>query len=214
MPPITTNPALFNDWRSLIQASVSPLDGGARGLQVVRLRSVHQEGQRPGRTAAVLVPITDSEQPHVLLTRRARHLRNHGGQISFPGGAADDDDQTGVETALREAEEEIGLPRDAVEPIGFLDRVDTISDFRVLPVVGIVRHAGPLVLDEREVDEVFSVPLTHLMSPEHYRQRPFEREGKTHLVYSIQWKDYTIWGITAAILADLARRGAAVRGSP
>lgn len=188
-------------------SAVSPLDDGAGGLQVVALRSAHEDQHRPNRTAAVLVGIIDRNRPEIILTRRAEHLPHHAGQVSFPGGAAEPDDPTGVATALREAEEEIGLPRSAVKPIGFLDRIDTISDFRVLPVVGLVRHSGPWTPDRREVDEVFTVPLDRALDLSCYREHTIEREGRHHLVYSMDWQEHTIWGVTAAILVDLARRG-------
>lgn len=137
---------------------------------------------------------------------RARHLAHHPGQVSFPGGAAMDSDASGVLTALREAEEEIGLSIDAVEPIGFLDRVDTVSDFRVLPVVGLARPSGPYALDPNEVDDMFTVPLSVILDEQAYQAMPIERDGCRRTVYRLDWQGRDIWGITAEILRDLARR--------
>ena len=130
-------------WRKTLKASVTPLDRGVRGLRVHPLRTPEQALERPGRTAAVLVGVVQSQSPEILLTKRSEQLKQHAGQISFPGGAVGEPGESGVVTALREAHEEIGLHPEAVQPIGFLDRVDTVSDFRVLPVVGLVSQAGP-----------------------------------------------------------------------
>ena len=197
-------------WQTLIRQSVSPLDEGARGLQVVGLRSPHEADVRPNRTAAVLVGILDRSEPEIVLTRRALHLENHAGQVSFPGGAASEGDETGVATALREAEEEIGLPPAAVRPLGFLDRVDTISDFRVLPVVALLDHDGPWQPDRSEVEEVFTLPLHRALDLQAWSERDFERDGLTRRVYLMDWHGRRIWGITAAILVNLAERCARV----
>ena len=121
-------------WRKLLLDAVSPFESGVRGLAVNGIRHPDNEHYRPARTAAVLVPFLDLEEPELVLTRRAEHLPHHPGQVAFPGGAAEADDVSAVQTALREANEEIGLPIDAALPIGFLDRLDTVSDYRVLPV--------------------------------------------------------------------------------
>jgi 8-oxo-dGTP pyrophosphatase MutT (NUDIX family) len=150
----------MNDWRSRLLAAVSPLESGVRGLQVNGYRRPDGEAYRPSRTAAVLVAFLDLPEPELILTRRAEHLLQHPGQICFPGGAAEDNDRTAVQTALREAEEEIGLPPQVARPIGFLDRMDTISDYRVLPVVALVTPPVDWVLDRSEVAEVFTVPAS------------------------------------------------------
>ena len=115
----------------------------------------------PGKTAAVLVALLDLPEPEVVLTRRAEHLPQHPGQVSFPGGAAEAGDSSAVQTALREAHEEIGLPAEVTTPIGFLDRMDTISDYRVLPVVALVKPPVRWIPDEREVAEVFTSSALH-----------------------------------------------------
>jgi ADP-ribose pyrophosphatase YjhB (NUDIX family) len=131
-------PKHMNPWRDGLLDAVSPLESGVRALRVDGYRPPNGNDYRPRKTAAVLVPFLDLPEPELVLTRRADHLPQHPGQVSFPGGAAEEDDRSAVQTALREAFEEIGLPPELARPIGFLDRMDTISDYRVLPVVALV----------------------------------------------------------------------------
>jgi 8-oxo-dGTP pyrophosphatase MutT (NUDIX family) len=194
------------NWQRLLRAAVSPLHEGVRPLAVKGIGPHGRAGLRPRRTAAVLVPILAEDEPSVLLTRRADHLAQHAGQVSFPGGRAEDADASAVQTALREAHEEIGLPRDVVTPIGFLDRFDIISDYRVLPIVGLVKTPVQWRLDEREVAEVFSVPLEVALDPERYRGTTVLRDGVRYTVYALDWKGRNIWGATAAMLLNLAQR--------
>ena len=194
------------DWRSRLQAAVSPLHSGVADLEVQGFKPPGSIPYRPRKTAAVLVPFLNLDRPEVVLTRRADHLVQHAGQISFPGGAAEPQDSSAVQTALREAYEEIGLPADQASPLGFLDRLDTISDYRVLPVVALVR--APIVWqpDWREVAEVFTVPFDHVTNIELYENRPIERAGVSHSVWYLQYENHTIWGVTAAMLLNLAMR--------
>jgi 8-oxo-dGTP pyrophosphatase MutT (NUDIX family) len=193
-------------WREQLLQAVSPLESGVRNLHVSGYRPSGIEPYRPGKTAAVLVPLLDLEVPEVVLTRRADHLPQHPGQVSFPGGAAEENDTSAVQTALREAHEEIGLPPDAVQPIGFLDRMDTISDYRVLPVVALVTRPVKWVLDEREVAEVFTVPLSVVLDAERYETRIFKQHGNEYPIFTLRWQGYKIWGITAAVLMNLISR--------
>lgn len=193
--------------------ALSPLDSRARQLGVHGWRPPGREAERPRRTAAVLVGIFDAPEPEVILTVRSRALAQHAGQVAFPGGSADDDDHSGVRTALREAEEEIGLTPDRVRPLGFLDRIDTISDFRVLPVVGLVHRDVLLVPDRREVDEVFTVPLAHVLDPTSYRPTRIHSGGMTRTVYHLDWSSHHVWGVTAGILRNLALRAADTPGA-
>ena len=193
-------------WRDRLIRAVSPLQSGVRGLAVNGYRPPDAAAYRPSRTAAVLVPFVDLPEPLLVLTRRADHLPNHPGQVSFPGGAAEQDDASAVQTALREAEEEIGLSPDAAQPIGFLDRMDTVSDYRVLPVVALVRPPVQWRPDAREVSEVFTVPASVALDRSRYESRPYERDGQVHTVYVMQWQDKTIWGITAGMLLNLINR--------
>lgn len=196
----------MQNWRERITRAVSPLDSGVRGLQVTGYRPPDRAEYRPSKTAAVLVPILDLPEPEVVLTRRADHLPQHPGQVSFPGGAAEDDDRTAVQTALREAREEIGLPPDSARPIGFLDRMDTISDYRVLPVVALVTPPVTWVPDEREVAEVFTVPASVVLDRGRYRGHSVTRHGIQYTIWSLPYGGYDIWGATAAMLMNLIAR--------
>jgi len=198
--------AQMNDWKGRLIAAVSPLAEGVRPLQVGGYKPTGDSQYRPGRTAAVLVPIIDQQEPELVLTLRARDLSHHPGQVSFPGGAVERADGSAVETALRETREEIGIPEAAVRPIGFLDRYDTISDYRVLPVVGLLEPGLIWVPDRAEVDEVFTVPFSYLTDPSRYRQTEREYQGVTHPIWSLSWQGHVIWGVTAAIIRNLFDR--------
>jgi 8-oxo-dGTP pyrophosphatase MutT (NUDIX family) len=193
------------DWLSDLTRAVSPIQEGVRPLQVGGVKPAGGN-DRPNRTAAVLVPILDLEQPEVVLTRRSESLAHHPGQISFPGGAAEGGSETAISTSLLEAREEIGLHPDHVRPLGFLDRLDTISDFRVLPVVGVVSPVPRWKPDHREVAEVFTVPLDVVLDPERYTERVVERDGVSHTIHSLTWQKRVIWGVTAAMLVNLQIR--------
>jgi 8-oxo-dGTP pyrophosphatase MutT (NUDIX family) len=193
-------------WRELLAAAVSPFESGVRSLQVDGYRPPGANFYRPGKTAAVLVPLLDLDEPEVVFTRRADHLTQHAGQVSFPGGAAESHDDSAVETALREAHEEIGLPPDRTTPIGFLDRLDTISDYRVLPVVALVEWPVVWKLDYSEVAEVFTVPLSFVLDRDHYTRKQVTRDGQVHVTWQLQWEKHIIWGATSAMLLNLAGR--------
>jgi 8-oxo-dGTP pyrophosphatase MutT (NUDIX family) len=148
----------------------------------------------------------DLPEPEVVFTRRAEHLPQHPGQVSFPGGAAEENDTSAVQTALREAHEEIGLPRHATQAVGFLDRMDTISDYRVLPVVALVTPPVEWKLDEREVAEVFTVPLSIILDTQRYETRKAEWRGHEYTLYTLYWQGRKIWGVTAAMLMNFITR--------
>ena len=187
--------------------AVSPFEQGVADLKVSVLRSVDGRVIRPKRTAAVLVPVVDGPGPaEVLLTVRSKRLQQHPGQVSFPGGAVDAGDRSAVSTALREAEEEIGLDFSQVSPLGFLDRLDTISDFRVLPVVGWVKSDFISRPDPQEVDSVFQIPLSLATDYHSYSHEMVERDGHSYEISSLLWQGHRIWGVTAAILLNLGRR--------
>lgn len=196
----------MNHWPQLLREAVSPLESGVRNLHITGFRPAHQQTYRPGRTAAVLVPFLDLPEPELVLTVRADHLPNHPGQVSFPGGAVDERDGSAVHTALREAQEEIGLPPEAASPIGFLDRMDTISDFRVLPVVALVKPPVTWVPDKSEVAEVFTVPVSVVLDPDRYESFTAERDGQQFTLYSMHWNGHKIWGATAAMIMNLISR--------
>lgn len=197
---------MMNHWRELLLEAVSPLEAGVRNLQISGYRPPGETAFRPSRTAAVLVPLLDLPEPEMVFTRRAEHLPQHPGQVSFPGGAAEENDVSAVQTALREAHEEIGLPPQVTHPIGFLDRMDTISDYRVLPVVALITSPVNWVLDEREVAEVFTVPLSVVLDSEQYEARSSRWHGNDYTLYTLYWQNQKIWGATAAVLMNLITR--------
>ena len=190
----------------MLLKAVSPFDQGVSALKLKVLRNASGGPSRPNRTAAVLVPILDKPEPEILLTVRSELLLHHPGQVSFPGGSVDRTDRSAVSTALREAEEEVGLDFSQVSPLGFLDRLDTISDYRVLPVVGLVRSSFVWKPDLREVSEVFTVPLELATNHREYSHREVVEGGKKFVISSLSWQGHMIWGITAAILLNLGSR--------
>jgi len=160
---------------------------------------------RPIRPAAVLVPIVERAEPMVLLTQRTAHLKEHSGQISFPGGKIDAG-ETPLEAALRETEEEIGLSRDALEPLGYLDLYMTTLGYRIVPVLARLAPPFKLALNKDEVDEVFEVPLSFLMEPNNLQRHSREWQGMTRSYYAIPFEKRYIWGVTAGILRNLHER--------
>lgn len=196
----------MQDWKSRLISAVSPLDEGVRPLEVSGFRPPGEVQYRPGRTAAVLVPIIDQDAPEVVLTLRSRDLAHHPGQVSFPGGSVEQVDGSAVETAMRETREEIGIPESTIQPIGFLDRFDTISDYRVLPVVGLLDSGLKWIPDRSEVDEVFTVPLAYIMDDSQFRRTEREYKGVQHTIWSLTWGEHVIWGVTAAIIRNLVDR--------
>ena len=174
-----------------------------------------QAATRPPRAASVLVPLVQREGGlQVLLTRRTEHLRDHAGQVSFPGGRVEAFDSDAVATALREAAEEVGLPASTIDVIGRLPLYNTVTNFVVTPVVALVTPPFELLLDRGEVAEAFEVPLDFLMTPAHHRRHVFAYEGGQRQFLSMPWsgsgadglrRDYFIWGATAAMLRNLYR---------
>jgi 8-oxo-dGTP pyrophosphatase MutT (NUDIX family) len=162
--------------------------------------------EKPVRPAAVLIPVVDHPQPTVLLTQRSAHLNDHAGQISFPGGKIDATDASPLDTALREAEEEIGLPREFVDPIGYLDLYGTSFGFRILPTVARVRPGFELRINKSEVDDAFEVPLAFVMDPANHQVHSREFRGMARNYYAMPFAERYIWGATAGILRDLYER--------
>ena len=168
--------------------------------------------------AAVLVPLVGRSETRVILTRRHDGLRNHGGQVSFPGGRVDPGDAGPVAAALREAEEEIGLQRSQALVLGCLDPLATISGFRVLPVVARVPEGFEPSPQPGEVAEVFSLPLSWLMAPENLEQVAVRIRGRERRVFEYQRHETApgqrVWGATASILYNLRQRLLAAGGLP
>src|ERR1700723_3708144 len=186
----------------LTDASVVPASGDQgtdRMLQIIAK-------ERPIRPAAVLIPVVDHPEPTVLLTQRSAHLNDHAGQISFPGGKIDATDASPLDAALREAFEEVGLVREFIEPIGYLDLYGTAFGFRILPTVARVRPGFKLRISEAEVDDAFEVPLEFLMNPANPQLQSKEFRGVERFYYAMPYGERYIWGATAGILRVLYER--------
>ena len=153
------------------------------------------------RPAGVLAPIIESDQGlSLLLTKRSAALKHHPGQIAFPGGKQDDGDADVIAAALREAHEEIGLPPDCVEVLGTLPPHETVTSFHVTPVIGFVHTAFNMVPEPGEVDEVFAVPLDHVLNPENYIIQSRRWRGQMRHYFVVPFGPYYIWGATARML--------------
>ncbi|UGV28132.1 CoA pyrophosphatase [Rhodopseudomonas boonkerdii] len=186
----------------LNDASIIPMTGDAGNDRMIQI--VAQE--RPIRPAAVLIGIVAHDQPTVLLTQRSAHLNDHAGQISFPGGKIDATDASPLEAALREAEEEVGLDRSFVDPIGYLDLYATGFGFRILPTVARVRPGFNLTINENEVESAFEVPLSFLMNPDNHQLHSKDFRGVERSYYAMPFAERYIWGATAGILRVLYER--------
>jgi 8-oxo-dGTP pyrophosphatase MutT (NUDIX family) len=162
--------------------------------------------EQPIRPAAVLIAVVDHPQPTVLLTQRSAHLHDHAGQISFPGGKIDATDTSPLDAALREAEEEIGLTREFIDPIGYLDLYGTGFGFRILPTVARVRPGFKLRISEAEVDDAFEVPLAFLMNAANHQVHNKEFRGIMRSYYAMPFEERYIWGATAGMLRVLYER--------
>lgn len=159
------------------------------------------------RPAAVLVPVwLHRGQAHVVLTKRASHLQHHPGQVAFPGGKLDPSDADLEACALREALEEVGLPPDRVQILGRLDTHATVTGFTVTPVLGVFRDAFAPTPQADEVEEVFTVPLSHVLDPDRYTVESRQWRGVWRRYYAVPYGPYYIWGATARMLRGLADR--------
>lgn len=159
------------------------------------------------RPAAVLVGFVDRGQgPHVVLTKRSSKLKHHPGQIAFPGGKVDDGDADLTAAALREAWEEVGLAPEQVEVLGHLPPHETVTSFNVTPVLGRIRPDFSARPEPGEVEEVFEVPLAHLMDPANYVIQSRRWRGQQRFYHTVPWGPYYIWGATARMLRGLAER--------
>jgi 8-oxo-dGTP pyrophosphatase MutT (NUDIX family) len=165
-----------------------------------------EESERGITPAAVLVPVVERPSPTVILTVRPDTMRRHPGQISFPGGRVDPGDADAIAAALREAEEEIGLPPSRVEVIGIADRYRTVTGFEVTPVVAVVPPDVAIAPHPGEVAAVFEAPLDYLLNPANQIVREAEWRGRSRTYYEIDWEGRRIWGATAAMIVNLSRR--------
>jgi 8-oxo-dGTP pyrophosphatase MutT (NUDIX family) len=165
---------------------------------------VDRDALVPAAVLVGLVPRADGLR--VLLTRRVDGLRQHGGQVSFPGGRVDPTDRDAIDAALRETEEEVGIPRALVEPWGYLDPLVTITGFRVVPVVAALDPSYVAVPDPSEVADAFEVDLAYLLAAQNRHARRLEHAGRARDVWEYRYAPQRIWGATASMLVNLADR--------
>jgi len=156
--------------------------------------------------AAVLIAITDRSEPGVILTQRPSNMRSHPGQVAFPGGKIDPEDKDELHAALREAEEELTIPRSKVEIIGATDKYHSGSGFAITPVLGIIPPDLPFVPNPAEVESWFEVPLEFILNPRNLSEKSAIWQGRERSYYEIMWQDRRIWGVTAGIISNLAAR--------
>ncbi len=187
-------------WRAEIVTALDP----ARTIEIEDER--YLEIERDYREAAVLIPITDRADPGVILTQRPEWLRSHAGQVAFPGGKIDAGDTDAIAAALREAEEELAMPPEHVTVLGETDIYHTGSGYRIAPVVGIIPPDLPLIANPDEVSDWFEVPLAFLLDPANLERRQGIWQGQNRQYYDMNWQGRRIWGVTAGIIANLARR--------
>ncbi|MGE0596743.1 MAG: CoA pyrophosphatase [Hyphomonadaceae bacterium] len=195
---------------SLLRARLDPLDriaadAPARGD--ADLNPDWPDRPETWRPAAVLAPIIKRREGWTMLfTQRAEETPAHPGQISFPGGRVHADDASAAETALRETEEEIGLPRGLIEPLGAFDQYETGTGFRITPIVGLIEPGFELTLDPREVAGVFEAPLSFLFDPANHERREGVWRGHRRFYYAMPYEGRFIWGATAGMIRALYER--------
>ncbi len=193
---------------TLAERLTAALAKGAGSHMVLLTGDQHDGDLTPADTllpAAVLIAVTDRAEPGVILTQRTDTMSRHPGQIAFPGGRIDPGEDV-VTAALREAEEEIALPRGCVAVIGEADSYRTVTGFQVTPVIGVIPPDLVFVPSEAEVASVFEVPLAFLLDTANHVEATVEWQGHDRHYYEIMWNDRRIWGATAAMIVNLARR--------
>lgn len=168
-----------------------------------QFEDLSQPNEAPYRQASVLVPIVMRDELTMLFTQRTSHLKDHAGQVSFPGGRADPGDADAVATALREADEELALKADRIEVIGSLPHYHTVTRYEVTPVVALVHPPFDLVPHAGEVAEAFEVPLSFLLDPANHQKRSRPWNGRQRHFYAMPYDGHFIWGATAAMLRNL-----------
>lgn len=186
-------------WIARITASLDP----AHSIDVEDERHF---GDVTHRSAAVLIPITDRDDPGVILTQRPTWLRAHAGQVAFPGGKLDETDADHISAALREANEELSIPPAQVRVLGVADTYYSGSGYSIAPVVGVIPPNLPLRANPEEVEDWFEVPLAFLLDPANSIRKESVWNGQMRSYYDMQWGERRIWGVTAGIISNLVRR--------
>jgi 8-oxo-dGTP pyrophosphatase MutT (NUDIX family) len=194
-----------------IAAALHPLTSapGGDGWNHAEVSDLLPDGQVLVEAAVLIGLVERPGGTQVLLTRRTDDLRNHAGQVSFPGGRLELDDADAVAAAMRETYEEVGIPPVQVVPLGYLDAFTTITGFRVLPVVATIASDYVARPDPNEVAEVFEVPLSFLLDPANLGSLSLEHRGRVRQVWEFTYPGQRIWGVTAAIVLNLRERLAA-----
>jgi len=187
------------NWIARIEAALDP-------MRTIPIEDERYLGDQGHRAAAVLIPITDRPEPGVILTQRPEWLRSHAGQVAFPGGKVDDVDADAISAALREANEELSICPMDVRVVGVADTYYPGNGYLSEPVVGVIPPDLPLRANPDEVEDWFEVPLAFLLDPASAVKKETIWNGHQRTYYDMQWQDRRIWGVTAGIIANLARR--------
>ena len=189
---------LFNNTLSLVQQ---------RDPRLLLAKNTLGNNTQTFTRAAVLIPIIEqNNQLEVILTLRANHLKHHAGQISFPGGKVEKEDENEIATALRETHEEIGISAENITVLGTLPTYHTVTGYHITPVLGFIKPQLQYCLDTNEVAEIFHVPLNHFLNSKNHITLSIYRNLVNHPVYFMPYKHYNIWGVTAAILKKLSEQ--------
>jgi 8-oxo-dGTP pyrophosphatase MutT (NUDIX family) len=189
-----------------LRAALVPLSSPPAGEGWNHKEMADLLGNAPRRPAAVLVGLREGVQPRLVLTVRTDHLQDHAGQVAFPGGRTDPEDADAIATALRESEEEIGLARKLVTPLGFLDRFETVSGYSITPVVARIDPDARLYPAPAEVAEVFEVPLSFFLDPANLRRYTMDFRGHRRDMVEFVHGGHRIWGATALMVFNLLQR--------
>ncbi len=196
----------MGEWLTHLSSALLPLSMPPTGKGWNHAEMAELLGDKPRRPAAVLVGVREGVQARLVLTVRTDHLQDHAGQVAFPGGRTDPEDVDAIATALRESEEEIGLARTLVTPLGFLDRFETISGYCVTPVVARIDPDARLYPAPGEVAEVFEVPLSFFLEPANMRRYTMDFRGHRRDMVEFVHGGHRIWGATAAMVYNLLQR--------